>query len=61
MRVRIRRYAAEGHDVETAADMKTALDNDGGVQSVQTSVVAFDPVQMTMPKWQGIQHLYNFR
>ena len=63
LRERIRRFASEGHDVESASDMKEALDNDGGVKSVQTAVVTLQgiPSRTVLPKFQGIQQLNNFK
>ena len=63
LRERIRRYASEGHDVESASDMKEALDHDGGVKSVQIAVVTLQniPPKTTLPKFPGIQQLNNFR
>ena len=61
LRERIRRYASEGHDVETASEMKCALDHDGGIRGVQTAVVKLHPIAVNLPKWQGIQSLNNFR
>ena len=54
----------EGHNVETAHDMKTAIDVDGGLKSVQAAVVRLpvdDDVRFKIPKWPGIQQLNNFR
>lgn len=61
MRQRIRRYASEGHSVETASDMKKALDDGGGVRSVQATVVRMNPLPLDMPKINGVQQLFGFR
>ena len=63
LRTRIRQHASEGHKVKSDADMKAALDHNGGVKNVQTAVVRIigAPSSTKTPKWQGIQTLNNFR
>ena len=61
MRQRLRRHAAEGHNIQSAMDMKEALDKDGGLRSIQSAVVSQQPISANMPKWTGVQLLYNFR
>ncbi|XP_051796513.1 uncharacterized protein LOC127531379 [Acanthochromis polyacanthus] len=61
LRQRIRRYVSEGHDVDTAQKMKEALDDGGGVKSVQVAIAHFSPKPVRNPKWIGIQSLMNFR
>ena len=51
-----------GRKAETAHDMKTAIDQHGGLKSVQAAVVQLgEDSNVKMPKWPGIQQLNNFR
>ena len=50
--------------METAHDMKTAIDVNGGLKSVQAAVVRLpvdEDIGVKVPKWPGIQQLNNFR
>ena len=58
----IRRYANEGNDVQTAADMKAAIESHGGVKGCYASVCEVQTTSQTMHKyqWAGVQSLNNF-
>lgn len=57
------RYLNEGHDPQTASDMKKALDAYGGVKGCYVAVVEVNESkqQITSHKWRGIQALHNFQ
>ena len=58
----IRRYLNEGNDINTASDMKKALDSYGGVKGCRASVVSVDTTkqQISTHKWTGITSFNNF-
>ena len=58
----IRRYINEGNDVETASDMKAAIDSHGGVKGCYSVVCKVDERSQNMTKHSlsGIQSLNNF-
>ena len=58
----VRVYLNSGHDVETAAQLKTAIQSDGGVSGVQVAVCQ-PPVGSTgsTVKWDGISLLSNIK
>ena len=57
------RYLNEGNDINSASDMKRALDSYGGVKGCRTAVVSVDTSRqdITHHKWTGIQSLNNFQ
>jgi hypothetical protein len=61
LRQRMRRYVCEGHNIESANDMKLALDQHGGVKSVQSATATYEAITVKLPKWLGIQSLMNFQ
>ena len=63
MKAHIRRYVNEKHDVNSAEDMKTAIESHGGLKGCRVAVVELDsskdlPEDNKIP---GISLLYNFR
>ena len=58
----MRHYISEGHDIKSAADMKTAIDSSGSVKGGQAGVVKLQEHNRTMKKhiMSGIQVLKNF-
>lgn len=62
MKGRIRQYVNEGHDVESASDMKKALQSHDGVKSCRIAVVEIDTAKQSLHhhSWTGIQAMSNF-
>ena len=62
MKSHMRRYLNEGNDINSASDMKRALDSYGGVKGCRVAVVSVDTSRqdITQHKWTGIQSLNNF-
>lgn len=62
MKSHMRRYLNEGNDINSASDMKRALDSYGSVKSCRVAAVDVDVSKqvMTDHKWKGIQSLNNF-
>ena len=62
VKTHIRRYANEGNDVQTAADMKAAIKSHGGVKGCYASVCKVQTTSQTMHKyqWASVQSLNNF-
>lgn len=58
----IRRFLNEGNNINTASDMKKALDSYGGVKGCRASVVSIDTTkqQILKHRWTGITLLNNF-
>jgi hypothetical protein len=58
----IRRFLNEGNNINTASDMKKALDSYGGVKGCRASVVSIDRTkqQIAKHKWTGITLFNNF-
>ena len=58
----IRRFINEGNNVQSASDMKAALDSYGGVKGCACAVVDIDETKRPVTKltWPGIQALNNF-
>jgi hypothetical protein len=58
----MRRYLNEGNDINSASDMKRALDLYGSVKSCRVAAVDVDVSKqvMTDHKWKGIESLNNF-
>lgn len=58
----MRRFLNEGNDINTANDMKKALDSHGGVKGCRASVVSVDTTkqQIVKHKWTGITSFTNF-
>ena len=62
MKSQMRRYLNEGNDINTASDMKRALDAYGGVKGCRVAVVSVDTSRQEIEhhKWTGIQSYNNF-
>ncbi|XP_078382539.1 uncharacterized protein LOC144665220 [Oculina patagonica] len=62
MKSHMRRYLNEGNDINTASEMKRALDSYGGVKGCRAAVVGVDTSRkdISQHKWTGIQSLNNF-
>ncbi|XP_048586205.1 uncharacterized protein LOC116616791 [Nematostella vectensis] len=63
MKAHMRRYVNEGNDIQSASDIKAALETFGGVKGCYVAVVAVDETQQTTTKHglKGIQSFHNFR
>lgn len=59
----MRRFLNEGNNINTASDMKKALDSYGGVKGCRASVVSVDTTkqQIFKHKWTGITSFNNFQ
>ena len=62
MKSHMRRYLNEGNDINTASDMKRALDSYDGVKGCRVAVVSVDTSRQEIEhhKWTGIQSYNNF-
>lgn len=62
MKSHMRRYLNEGNNINSASDMKRALDSYGGVKGCRVAVVSVDASRqdITQHKWTGIQSFNNF-
>ena len=62
MKNHMRRYLNEGNDINSASDMKKALDSYCGVKGCRVSVASTDTSEqeLTQHKWSGIQWFNNF-
>ena len=62
MKSHMRRYLNEGNDINSASDMKRALDSYGGVKGCRVAVVNVDTARKETEhqKWTGIQSYNNF-
>lgn len=62
MKTHMRRYLNEGNDINSASDMKRALDSYGGVKGCRVAVADVDVAKQEMSDhtWKGIQSLNNF-
>ncbi|CAC5370197.1 unnamed protein product [Mytilus coruscus] len=61
MRGKMQVYILNGNNINTAKDMKTAIDYQHGVSGVQSSVVAIknENLKFTSHKWKGITNFNN--
>ena len=62
MKSHMRRYLNEGNDINSASDMKRALDSYGGVKGCRVAVLNVDTAwkETERQKWTGIQSYNNF-
>ncbi|XP_064648485.1 uncharacterized protein LOC135500764 [Lineus longissimus] len=62
MKAHMQRYVNEGHDVQTALDMKNALETYGGVRGCYVAVATLKPgAAKEKGTWQGITSYTNFQ
>ena len=56
-------YLNEGHDLNNAAQMKAAMESNGGIPGLIIKYVKLSevPATKTVIKWDGISALNNFR
>ena len=56
-------YLNEGHDLNNAAQMKAAMESNGGIPGLIIKYVKLSevPAAKTVIKWDGISTLNNFR
>ena len=56
-------YLNEGHDVNSPAQMKEAIDSNGGIHGVSVKYVKIPELSSNNPmiKWDGISTLNNFQ
>lgn len=55
----MRLYLNTGHDIETAAQMKTAIESSGGVPNVRVTLSCASEQPLSSVKWDGISLVYN--
>lgn len=62
MKSQMKRFVNEGHDIVSAADMKSALDSYGGVKGLYVTEVVIETGNMasSKPSWKGILSYNNF-
>ena len=62
MKSHMHRYLNEGNDINSASDMRKALDSYGGVKACRTPVVSIDARKQEIKqyRWPGVQSLNNF-
>lgn len=56
----MRAFLNSGNDIETAEQMKTAIESDGGIRGVRVILCALDcPQQVSKFKWEGVSFVNN--
>lgn len=60
IKVCVRHFINEGHDILTADDLRDAILSNSGVRAVRIAVLNAEGVAPTRPiKWDGVSHLNN--
>ena len=59
----MRTFVADGHDINTATDMKIAIDRGHGVTGCQVSVVEIDYTKQTLlsHKWKEVSFITDLK
>ena len=61
IKAHVRRFINEGHDVQTAEDLKTAMLSAGGLTGIRVAVVDSLGIKENPIKWDGISLINNLQ